>query len=259
MSSRRTQPASFGEALQRLRSAQKSAKGGPPYSLFVNRPLGRVLAAAAYRLGRTPDQVTYLSALCTFAGIALVALVRPSLLLGVLVALALVIGYALDSADGQLARLRGGGSLAGEWLDHTIDSVKVVVVHVAVLVSFYRHFDLDARWLLVPVAFAVASSVHFFGMILIDLLARTRRATLGVPNPAPRPADLPKTLLKLPTDYGLLCLAFALLGLPAVFLGVYTFLAVATVGYTVLVIAKWRRDVVALDALLPTGDAPQRA
>ena len=259
MSTPGTPTPSFGEAMQRLRSAQKSAKGGPPYSLFVNRPLGRVFAAAAYRLGRTPDQVTYLSALFTFAGIAGIALARPSLLVGVLVALALVVGYALDSADGQLARLRGGGSMAGEWLDHTIDSVKVVVVHVAVLVSFYRFFDLDVAWLLVPIAFAVASAVHFFGMILIDLLARTRRATLGIPAPPRASADLPKTLLKLPTDYGLLCLAFVLLGLPDVFFWVYTFLAVATVGYTVLVIGKWRRDVVALDALQPTSTAPQRA
>ena len=239
----------FGQSLARLRGAQKAGKGAPPYSLFVNRPLGRVLAAAAYQLHLTPNQVTYLSAVCTFAGLAVLALAPAAWWTGVLVAALLVLGYALDSADGQLARLRGGGSLLGEWLDHMIDSVKVASVHLAVLLSFYRNFGLDDRWLLVPLGFTVVSAVHFFGMILVDLLTRARRAAAGVPAPPLAPARLPVTVAKLPTDYGVLCLVFLLLGAHTVFLGVYTFLAVATAGYTLLVVGKWRRDVVALDRL----------
>ena len=74
-----------------------------------------------------------------------------------------------------MARLRGGGSLLGEWLDHMIDSVKVAALHLAVLINLYRNFDLDPAWLLVPIVFAIASSVHFFGMILTDLLGRISR------------------------------------------------------------------------------------
>ena len=96
----------------------------------------------------------------------------------------LVLGYAFDAADGQLARLRGGGSLLGEWLDHMIDSVKVAALHLAVLVTLYRNFDLDPLWFAVPIGFTVVSSVHFFGMILVDLLARFRRASVGMPTPA---------------------------------------------------------------------------
>jgi phosphatidylglycerophosphate synthase len=48
-----------------------------------------------------------------------------------LITVVLVLGYALDAADGQLARLRGGGSSLGEWLDHMIDSAKVVGPHLA--------------------------------------------------------------------------------------------------------------------------------
>ncbi|SEP61925.1 CDP-alcohol phosphatidyltransferase family protein [Microlunatus flavus] len=239
----------FREALARLRGAQKSARGGPPYSIFVNRPLGRVLAALAYVAGLTPNQVTALSAVATFAGIVLLALAPATWATGIGVALLLVLGYALDSADGQLARLRGGGSLLGEWLDHTVDSLKVVVVHMAVLVTWFLHLDLAPGWLVVPLAFAAASSVHFFGMILVDLLGRTTRAELGVPAPAKTAPGASSALLKLPTDYGVLCLAMLLLGAHAVFVGVYTFLAAATVGYTLLVVLKWRRDVVALDRL----------
>lgn len=239
----------FGATLRRLQQAQKSARGGQLYSLWVNRRLGRLLAAASYQAGLSPNQVTYISAVLTFAGICMLALAPPTWLVGGIVTVFLVLGYAFDSADGQLARLRGGGSLLGEWLDHTIDSVKVSVLHVAVLVMCYRHFDLHPAWLLVPLSFGVASAVHFFGMILVDLLARIRRATLGAPPPRSLPAHLLTTILKLPMDYGILCLSFLLLGADLLFFIVYTLLALATCAYTVLVIGKWRRDVIALDAL----------
>ena len=70
-----------------------------------------------------------------------------------------------------------------------------------------------------------------------------------MPAPPKRPANTVQTLLKLPTDYGVFCLALILLGFHGAFFVVYTFLAVATAGYTVLVVGKWRRDVIALDAL----------
>ena len=50
----------FWPTLRRLRQAQKSAKGAPPYSLYINRPLGRIFAAAAYQIGLTPNQVTWI-------------------------------------------------------------------------------------------------------------------------------------------------------------------------------------------------------
>lgn len=241
-----TTPRGFIAALRDLRSAQKSSKGAPPYSLYVNRPLGRVLAAAAFQVGLTPNQVTYISAAFTFSGIALIALVPPSWGLGIAVCLALVLGYAFDSADGQLARLRGGGSAVGEWLDHMIDSAKISTLHLAVLVAAYRFFDLADGWLLVPIVFTIVSAVHFFGMILVDQLARIDRAKTGVPA-TPQAGSTSKTLLKLPTDYGVLCAVFLLMGAPLVFFGAYTFLAVATTGYLVLVLRKWRGDVAGLD------------
>jgi phosphatidylglycerophosphate synthase len=241
--------AGFGEALQRLRSAQKSSKGAPAYSLYVNRPLGRVFAAAAYQLGLTPNQVTLISAGFTFAGIAVLAALPISWWLGVLVAGLLVIGYALDSADGQLARLRGGGSRTGEWLDHMIDSAKIVCLHLAVLIMLARRVELPSPWLLgVPMIFAVVSTVHFFGTILVEQLGREQRAQLGLPTPPKEAAARAKTLAKIPTDYGVLCLCFLLIGLPTVFFGVYALLALGTTGYLILILRKWYGDVAALDA-----------
>lgn len=244
------QEPTFSSSLTALRTAQKGKKGAPPYSLFVNRPLGRLFAAAANVAGLRPNQVTAISALFTFAAIALLAIGPANYWTGLLVALGLVLGYALDSADGQLARLQGGGSLTGEWLDHMIDSVKVSVLHLAVLIMMYRSFALASDlWLLVPLVFAAASGVHFFGMILIELMGRLRRSQHPELAPPVQTPSLRNTLLKLPTDYGILCLSFVLLGAHTIFLGVYTFLALATAGYTALVIGKWYRDVHQLDGV----------
>ena len=228
-----TQTEGFGAAHARLRAAQKSSKGAPAYSVYINRPLGRIFAAAAHQVGLTPNQVTYVSAAFSFTGIVLLALLRPTWLTGVLVCLALVLGYALDAADGQLARLRGGGSTVGEWLDHMIDSAKISSLHLA--------------WLLVPLVFAVVGAVHFFGMILVDQLQRIAVARSGRPAPPKAVGSPLSALLKLPTDYGVLCLVFALLGAPAVFFAAYTLLAVASTGYLLLVVRKWRGDVARLD------------
>jgi len=239
----------FRAALDRLRNAQKSSKGAPAYSLYVNRPLGRIFAAAAFQVGLTPNQVTFISAGFTFAGIAALALAPLSWWLGVVVGLLLVIGYALDSADGQLARLRGGGSSTGEWLDHMIDSGKIVCLHLAVLIMLARQVALPSPWLLlVPMIFAVVSSVHFFGMILVEQLGREHRAKRQLSAPAKESASRAKTLAKIPTDYGVLCLAFLLLGAPMVFVGLYSVLALGSAGYLVLILRKWYGDVAALDA-----------
>lgn len=234
--------------MHRLRQAQKSSKGAPFYSLYVNRPFGRVLAAIAYQVGLTPNQVTVISAGCTFAGIAVLALAPPTVGVGLLVALALVLGYALDSADGQLARLRGGGSVAGEWLDHVIDCAKTSCLHLAVLITFFVHVPLpNLLLLLVPLGFSVVAAVHFFGMILTEQLTRVRLLSLGLPTGGQKMTPRWFSVAKIPTDYGVLCLCFALLGVPWLFGAVYAVLGLASLGYLVLVLAKWYRDLVALD------------
>ncbi len=240
--------AGFSSAYAQLKSAQKAPKGAPAYSLYVNRPLGRVLAAAAFPLGVTPNQVTYLSAGLSFAGIFALAVAPPSWLLGMLVCLALVLGYTLDSADGQLARLRGGGTVVGEWLDHMIDAGKNICLHLAVLIAGYRFVELPTRaLLLVPMLFAVVSSVHFFGMILVDQLSRggARNPSRGA-QPVSHPGAF-RSLLKIPIDYGALCLVFALWGAPTLFFAVYSLFALGATGYLCLVLVKWRSDMAALD------------
>jgi phosphatidylglycerophosphate synthase len=241
----------FRAALRHLPAAQKSAKGAPAYSRFVNRKLGRYLAAAAFCVRMSPNQVTIISAFFSFAAIATIAAVRPSLLMGIAVCLLLVIGYALDSADGQLARLTGRGSRAGEWLDHSVDSAKIVTLHAAVLVSFYRFFELPhPALLLVPLVFGCVATVLFFGMILKDLLRR------GGPAPAAARPSIVRSLLVIPTDYGLMCLVFVAYGTGLVFVGIYGFLLVTNTLFLAAAGIKWFRELAAADAAAAPPPAP---
>jgi len=251
------QPQTYRATLYRLSGAQKSAKGAPAYSRFVNRRLGRYLAAAAYQAGLTPNQVTILSAILSATGIALLATVTATIWLGLAVTACLVVGYALDSADGQLARLRGGGSTAGEWLDHVIDASKISALHLAVLISTYQHFRLrSADFLLIPIGFTAVAAVMFFALILNEQLRRQHYLRAGLDQP-PALADAApsslRSLLVVPTDYGVLCLVFVLFGWHKVFLVAYTLLFFANAAFLLLALRKWFGQMRDLDSPLPTG------
>ncbi|MFF3017932.1 CDP-alcohol phosphatidyltransferase family protein [Streptomyces sp. NPDC057939] len=237
--------ARVGTALLELRGAQKSAKGVSLYSRFVNRPAGRYLAAGSYALGLTPNQVTLISAAFSFAAVAAVALVAPSWGLGIAVWAALAVGFAFDSADGQLARLRGGGSAAGEWLDHVVDCAKLTALHTCVLIAFHRFPEAygteSEGWLLVPLGFQFAAIVTFFGGLLTEKLK---------PKPAPgSPAAAPSTLRAvalLPVDYGVFCLVFLLLGGGTLFRWAYAALGVVAVLFLLAFLTKWFRELSAV-------------
>ena len=239
-------------AMSRLKQAQKSSKGAAAYSRYVNRPLGRPLAATAYVIGMTPTQVTMVSALCTLSGVALIALLTPTVWSSVLVAVLLVLGYALDSADGQLARLTGTGSLAGEWLDHFFDSLKLATIHLAVLVCWFRFYEIDEVWLLVPLAFAAIANTFFFGIMAADFLRRIHRLQAPVAAPeAPREAWRSGSLYSLaviPTDYGFLSLSFVLLWWQPGFMVVYTVLAAINALMLLLAAMRWYRSIRGLDS-----------
>ncbi len=235
----------IGETYARLRSAQKKrARGAPAYSVFVNRPVGRVLAAFAFRIGLSPNQVTLVSAVFTFAGIALIALAPAVPVIAVVIWLLLAVGYAWDSADGQVARLRGGGSLSGEWLDHFVDAVKISALHLAVLVGASDWTGLPRVWLLVPIGFTVVANATFFGMILNDLLKQKR----GIPTSAQVGGGGPlRSILLLPTDYGILCLSFVLWAWMLGFAIVYTAIFICSTLFLIAAAAKWFRDMRRVD------------
>ncbi|WP_241979250.1 MULTISPECIES: CDP-alcohol phosphatidyltransferase family protein [Cryobacterium] len=193
----------------------------------------------------TPNQVTALSALATGAGLALLVSGEPSPLRAVGVTVLLILGFALDSADGQVARLTGRGSAAGEWLDHVVDAGKVVAVHAAILITAFRFWSVEPIWYLVPLAFQVVSVVTFVGGLLMALLLRrSAKETPTTPangeGRARRPSRA-RAIALLPADYGILSLSFILTGWPGAFVVAYSLLLAANTLVMALLLGKWFR------------------
>lgn len=236
-----------------LARAQKGrGRGAPAYSVFVNRKAGRALAAMAYTWGWTPNQVSVVSAAHTYVAIAVIAAAPITWGTGIAVAVLLMLGYAWDSADGQVARLRGGGTLAGEWLDHFLDAIKISTLHLAVLVALATRSPFaGTAWLLIPIAYSVTATVTFFGMLLNDLLKGKKGAP---PSSVSRGWSIGRSIVMLPTDYGLLCAIFLLWGEVSFFFPVYSFLAACALGFLGLAAVKWFRDMTALDADAQSGE-----
>lgn len=234
---------SYVDTVRRLSIAQKSAGvHAPAYSRFINRRLGRLLAAWAFRVGLTPNAVTGISALLTYSGIVLLAIVPPSTVLGFAVGLLLVLGYAFDSADGQVARLRGGGTAAGEWLDHMADAVKISALPLSMVVGFYRFDVVPHWWLLVPLSGAIVGAALFFGMILTEQLRKQAGESLPSATSPEGGIAWVRSFLVVPMDYGVLCLSFFFLGQMMVFTMIYALITAATAGFFLLAAIKWFRE-----------------
>ncbi len=228
--------------MHRLAAAQKpAARSAPAYSRYVNRRIGRYLAAWAYRAGLGPNAVTGISAAFTFASIALLVIFPPSWWLGLVIASGLLIGYAFDSADGQVSRLQGSSSSAGEWLDHMVDALKASTMPLALAIGFARFEAVPAWWLLVPLGFAVVSAVLFFSMILTEQLRR-QHGTRSLAVDRPGAPSWVRALLVAPMDYGVLCACFLLLGWVPVFTTVYSLIFLASAGFLLLSSVKWFRE-----------------
>lgn len=229
-----------------LDAAQKPGAGVPAYTRWVNRRGARVVAAFGAGRGWTPNGVTALSALTSGVGMVLLVAVPPTPLLGVGVAVALAAGYLLDSADGQLARLSGLSSKAGEWVDHVVDAFRAPAVHLCVAVAVVLHRP-ELSWL-APVAlvYALVTSGQFLSQILAEAMVREAGARQS------RGGDLRSWVL-LPTDPGVLCWSFLLWGFGMPFALVYSVLAGVALAHAALSLRRRHRDLRALDAGSPGG------
>ncbi len=227
-----SRPTGFKDTLAALGAAQKPGHGVPAYTRWVNRRLARYFAAAAVKFGITPNGVTAISSAFSLAGLLVLVLAEPTFLTALLVCLLFALGYALDSADGQVARVTGASSPAGEWLDHVVDSIRVPSIHMVVLVGFIKYQDHwpSSSWGLwcLPMAFAVQTVGHFMSQILAEQLRRNRKTS------APPAGGTMRSFLNLHMDAGTLCWIFIFWGWGWGFIVVYGLLFLANLATTLL-------------------------
>jgi phosphatidylglycerophosphate synthase len=228
----------FAQSFRELRLAQKGKKGVPLYSLYVNRPAGRVVAAALRNSAVTPNQVTLCGAVITYGALLWLAFGAGSGPGSALVGVLLAVGFVLDSADGQLARLQGRSSRLGEWLDHVLDSGRIVVLHGSVFCFLARTTTLPPLPLAVLCGvFLLASSTIFFAGSLFDQLIRHAAPPPGGGNRGGA-GSLKRSALMLPVDYGTTCLLLVTVPWAGFFLPGYAALALLHCLFGAAYVAK---------------------
>lgn len=233
--------ATFAQSFRELSLAQKGKKGVPLYCLYVNRPAGRAVAAALRNTRFGPNQVTFAGALLTYGALLWLAFGARAGAGSALVGMVLAAGFILDSADGQLARLQGRSSKLGEWLDHVLDSGRIVALHGAVFCFLLRTTSLPALPLAVLCGvFLFANSTIFFAGALFDQL--TRQSRTHAPEPGPGSAgSLKRSILTLPVDYGVTCIVMMTLPWNGIFLPSYLALALFHCVFCAAYVAKFAR------------------
>ena len=237
-----SRPTGFRDTLSQLGAAQKPGNGVPAYTRWVNRRLARYFAAGAVKFGITPNGVTAFSSVLSLIGILILLFAEPSWFSALGIAIFFALGYAMDSADGQVARVTQTSSPAGEWLDHVVDAIRTPAQHLAILVGFIRyqdHWPIHgwALWWL-PMAFAVLTVGYFMSQILAEQL-RNNRKTAAPPAGGPM-----RSFINLHMDSGTFCWIFVLWGWGWGFLIAYSLLFL---GFFMTTVLSMRRKYISLN------------
>lgn len=117
-------------ASEQRRPPSRSPELQDPLNRWLYHPLSARLARLLLPTGLSPNAVSFAGALTVWAATwAYVALAWPA---GAWLGFALhLLWHVIDGADGDLARLRGGGSPLGELIDGICDYAGHVVLYVA--------------------------------------------------------------------------------------------------------------------------------
>lgn len=135
-----------------------------PTDRVFSRPVASLIVKLAAPTPITPNQIT---GIATLFGIAVgVALWRHE----GWIAAACILGYlAFDCADGQLARLRGGGGYLGRAMDGIGDYITAIAVHVGLALWLG---DERGSWIVGWVLSAAAGGAMAWASFLLDRYKR---------------------------------------------------------------------------------------
>lgn len=150
----------------------------------------------------------------------------------------LYFAYALDSADGQLARLLNKQSKTGEWLDHSLDAVKIPLMHgVAIILIIENKMPGKLLIIFYLTVLSLASANFLSGILKSKLIKKhiTENNYIEEKNSTIR------SILTLPLDYGIFALLFLFTYKSDWFILLYNIWGIVFIVYSVLLFAKsWR-------------------
>ncbi|HEX6871935.1 MAG TPA: CDP-alcohol phosphatidyltransferase family protein [Micromonosporaceae bacterium] len=183
----------------RRRDFLATNRGGGLYSEAISQPFGSVLALIGARLGLAPTVLTLANLVIGLAtSVALVVLApravagtAPAWSLGLLALLGWQVAYALDCADGQLARVTGRTSAAGGRLDILCDVAAQTGLVTALAAVSVAYRPQTPTWLVAA----------FAGSWMVNLITSVMQSGPNAASMVPS-RSLPVRLVKLVRDYG---------------------------------------------------------
>ncbi|MGS2617301.1 CDP-alcohol phosphatidyltransferase family protein [Micromonospora sp. LZ34] len=202
-------------------------RGGGLFSESISQWLGAVFALVAQRLGLRPTALTITNLVLGLAtSVTVVALAGPvaagdvpAWLVGLLALVGWQVAYALDCADGQLARVTGQGSAAGARVDVLCDVAAQIALVAALSATAVAQRPSTPSWLVAV----------FAGTWMVNLVTSVMQAG---PNAASMvtSTSLPVRLVKLVRDYGAVIFVAALVLLLAPALAFWVIVAFTLVN-----------------------------
>ncbi|MEV4197406.1 CDP-alcohol phosphatidyltransferase family protein [Micromonospora globbae] len=214
----------------------RTNRGGGLFSESISQWLGAAFAVAAHRLGLRPTALTITNLVLGLAtSVTVVALAGrvadgdvPAWVVGLLALVGWQVAYALDCADGQLARVTGQGSPAGARVDVLCDVAAQIALVAALGATAVAQHPSTPPWLVAA----------FAGTWMVNLVTSVMQAG---PNAASMvtSTSLPVRLVKLVRDYGavIFVAALVLLLAPALALWVVVAFTVVNGGFLLASIA----------------------
>lgn len=201
--------------------------GGGQWMTQVYHYAGAVMAFMASRVGLTPNQLTLTSGLLVLvAMVALLVLGFGSLVGALSVFFLMVVSYALDCADGQLARATGQCSKYGAWLDHVVDAGKIFVVHGSV--GWLLISEIAAHWCFLAMLINMGGSVLYFFAWNYKVMIAGRGLIARLADERAQSCTRVFQFAQQFTDYGWFPFLFILLFDPQKFALVYFFYGAGT-------------------------------
>ncbi len=101
---------------------------------FIFRPLASYIVRTTVSTSITPNQLTIISLILgIFTGFCFYSFEPVSLFIGIML---LFISNVFDCADGQLARARGTGSMAGRIFDGFADNLVFLCIYIAIVLKY---------------------------------------------------------------------------------------------------------------------------
>lgn len=120
------------------RTVSEWLRASDPWTNAVTHRLAIPLIHLSLWLKLSPNQVTTLSTICFIVGVCIFAANPGSVTHVLIMAGVLQVAYALDAADGAVARITNRTSSFGRWYDLSLDRVAHIIVVAIPSIAFWN-------------------------------------------------------------------------------------------------------------------------